>query len=61
MFLALPDFPGKLRYVIIAVNAQDVHKCRAPGKVLIVELAQNKPNWVLEQYQTFIPAKKICF
>ena len=31
------------------------------GKMLIVELGQNKPEKMLERYQAFIPAKKTCF
>ena len=35
--------------------------CRPLEKVLIVELEQNKPETMLEQYQAFISAEKICF
>ena len=38
-----------------------MHKCRPPEKVLIVELGQNKPKLMLDQYQAFIPLMENLF
>ena len=55
-------FSWKIAFLLFLLyNSKDVHKCGLPKKVLMVELGHNKPKSMLEQYQTFISAKKICF
>ena len=46
---------------VFETKKKDVHECRPPGKVLTVKLGQYKLETMLEWYQGFISANKICF